>query len=308
MNGMELSKNYYYEVLEPRIRSRCPRCLDRIAVGLFGYGSQCLGFDDEVSRDHDWGLRVCILLSGEDYPTLYRDLEAVLREAPSQHRGVETSWESLGTRGGVLETDEWFRDLWDGKEIPRRPVDWLAIREHELLLATNGEIWHDGPGEVTQLRRSLAYYPEDVWKKRVAAKCAEISQSSGNVSRSLKRGDTVAAWFALGRFARDAMQMWFLLNGKYAPFYKWLYRAFKDLPTLPEQMPEDILHLAGPMPHAERGRTATRILGETRKAMDLRFPFTTACERFYHVAYAIQESITDAEVRSCGGVWDQIDP
>lgn len=308
MNGLELSKSYYYEMLEPRIRSRCPHLLERMAVGLFGHGSQCLGFDDAISQDHDWGPRVCLLLNDEDYPKLRPDLEAALAEAPSDYHGFKTSWEWLDSRGGVLKINDWFRQLLECKEIPEQPADWLPIREHQLLWATNGEIWHDGLGEVTELRRTLSHYPEAVWMARVAAKCAEISQSSGNVKRSFQREDTVAAWFALHYFAKHAMQIWFLLNRQYAPFYKWLHRAFLDLPELPDGLDEDILLLASSQSLAEKERATTRTLATTRKAISARFPSTSKLEQFWEVAYAIHESIPDSKVRDCGGVWDHVEP
>ena len=229
-----MSKSYYYEILEPRIHSDCPQCLERIAVGLFGPGSQCLGFGDEISRDHDWGLRVCILLNDEDYRNLSADLERVLKESPQSYQGLKTSWEWMGPRGGVLNTKKWFDSLLDEKGIPKSPVDWLSIAEHCLLLATNGEIWHDALGEVTELRRYLSYYPEEVWKKRVAFKCAAIGQSGGNVERTVQRRDNVTASIALHHFIKEVMQIWFLLNRTYAPFYKRLFRAFTQLNEVPD--------------------------------------------------------------------------
>ena len=307
MNGLELSRGFYHEVLEPRIRSDCPQSMDRIAAGLFGHGSQCLGFDDDISRDHDWGPRACILLNDEDYLSLGPGLKNVLGNAPEEYRGFRVSHDWLGPRGGVLNTREWFTGLLGGRAIPARPADWLPIQEHELLWATNGEIWHDGPGEVAGLRKYLGYYPEEVWKKRLAEKCAAIDQSGANVERSLARKDTVAAWLSLGRLASQVMQVWFLLNREYAPFYKWLSRAFSQLPDLPGGLSEDILLLADRGSACDGQETVRRILQVTRHAIDERFPSVMECGRFHQVANRIYEGIEDPEIRS-SSIWDGVSP
>lgn len=44
-----------------------PEIAEKAAAGLVGYGSECLGFDDEISRDHDYGPSFCIWLPREIY-------------------------------------------------------------------------------------------------------------------------------------------------------------------------------------------------------------------------------------------------
>ena len=52
MNGLELSRAFYETYGLPMLRTQFPELLPLLAVGLIGSGSECFGFDDEVSRDH----------------------------------------------------------------------------------------------------------------------------------------------------------------------------------------------------------------------------------------------------------------
>ena len=54
MKGLELSREYYEKFGKPMLTENFPELLDKIAVGLCGSGSECFGFDDELSRDHDF--------------------------------------------------------------------------------------------------------------------------------------------------------------------------------------------------------------------------------------------------------------
>ena len=53
--GLELAEAYYKAYGQEMLRTKFPQVIGQTAVGLAGYGSECLGFDDEVSMDHDYG-------------------------------------------------------------------------------------------------------------------------------------------------------------------------------------------------------------------------------------------------------------
>ena len=63
MKGLELARGYFYDECLPRLRRELPAVLPHLAAGLVGEGSDCFGYDDHVSRDHDWGPGFCIWLS-----------------------------------------------------------------------------------------------------------------------------------------------------------------------------------------------------------------------------------------------------
>ena len=60
MKGMELSKAYFEEYGREMIDSRLSMYREYMAVGLVGEGSECFGFDDQLSTDHDFGPAFCI--------------------------------------------------------------------------------------------------------------------------------------------------------------------------------------------------------------------------------------------------------
>ena len=53
MKGLDLAESYFRELGRPMIHERFPEYEDRIAAGFVGPGSECYGFDDEVSRDQN---------------------------------------------------------------------------------------------------------------------------------------------------------------------------------------------------------------------------------------------------------------
>ena len=63
MKGLELSRLFYEELVKPMLEQKFAAYVPRIAAGLVGEGSQCFGYDDEISRDHDWGASICLWLT-----------------------------------------------------------------------------------------------------------------------------------------------------------------------------------------------------------------------------------------------------
>jgi hypothetical protein len=236
MKGLELCENYFREEGLSLFNRDFSFLIDRMAVGLVGDGSDCFGFDDEFSRDHDWGPGFCIWLNESDYRSFSQDLEAALQRLPSNFRGYGPRSVSVwgSDRIGVFEISEFYSRFIGLKRIPATLDEWLIIPENNLATCTNGRVFHDPLGEFTSWRKSLlGFYPEDVRLKKIAARCMTCGQSGQyNYPRCLKRKEFFAAQYAETKFCSDIISMVFLLNRKYSPFYKWMLRALKSLDLL----------------------------------------------------------------------------
>ncbi|NVN93260.1 MAG: DUF4037 domain-containing protein [Desulfuromonadales bacterium] len=236
MNGLELCERYFIEVGLPMLAATFPSHVDRIAAGLVGEGSECLGFDDELSRDHDWGPSFCLWLSRDDHleigPALRDEINRLPRDFEGTPARSESAWGS--GRTGVFEVGSFYRRFIGLDHPPTSLREWRAIPEGNLAVATSGKIFRDPSGEFTDFReRLLAFYPEDIRLKKIAARCMSMAQAGQyNYPRCIHRGEAVAAEYAKSQFAADAISMVFLLNRCYRPFYKWMHRALKGLPLL----------------------------------------------------------------------------
>ncbi|MBR0507623.1 MAG: DUF4037 domain-containing protein [Clostridia bacterium] len=237
MNGLELSERFYLECGKPMLEAQFPDLLPYLAVGLFGSGSECFGFDDELSRDHDFEPGFLLLLPGEDVvdrKEAFR-LERAYAKLPKEFLGFPRSAVAPvgGARHGVIRTAEFFKDKVGSPDGVLTVRQWLTVPEHALAEAVNGRLFFDGYGEVARIRASLAHYPEDIRRKKLAGNLLLMAQAGQyNYLRCLKHGETGAAQLAVAEFVRSAMHAAFLLNGAYEPYYKWSFRAMRRLPKL----------------------------------------------------------------------------
>ena len=114
MKGLELARAYYREFGEPMLRERFPELLPLVAAGLCGSGSECWGFDDAISEDHDFEPGFCLFLPGEavvDRKAAF-ELERAYAKLPKEFMGYRRQAVSPvgGARHGVIRTADFMMD------------------------------------------------------------------------------------------------------------------------------------------------------------------------------------------------------
>nr|MCR5732119.1 DUF4037 domain-containing protein [Sphaerochaetaceae bacterium] len=114
-----------------------------------------------------------------------------------------------------------------------RECDWFSLDHACLKTATNGEVFRDDLGVFSAFRNYLlGYYPDRVWKSRIAEKLHEYAAAlQVNYARCMTRGDVVTANLCKARGVSAAMELFFLMKREYPPYYKWTFRALKELDT-----------------------------------------------------------------------------
>ena len=165
MNGLEISERYFWDHGYPLIEQKFGLYKERIATGLVGEGSECFGFDDEISRDHDWGPRFCLWLNKQDYQEIGLRLKKELASLPAEYEGIEpgetTEWGK--NRAGVFEIGGFYKRFIGFDHIPTELKDWRVLNEIQLAACTNGKVFTDPLGEFTRFRLALKnFYPEDI--------------------------------------------------------------------------------------------------------------------------------------------------
>ena len=237
MNGLELAEKFYIEYGEPMLRDGFSGVLPYIAVGLAGSGSECLGYDDGISEDHDFEAGFCIFLPDEstvDRKTAFA-LERAYSRLPREFMGYKRPPLSPvgGNRHGVIRMSDFFKSKTGSPDGCLTLSEWMSVPESAILEAVNGRVFYDGLGKFTEIREGLSRMPEDIRLKKLAGELLLAAQSGQyNYSRSIKRGDSAAAQMSVFEFAKSVIHIAFLLNGRYMPYYKWAFRALSELPRL----------------------------------------------------------------------------
>jgi hypothetical protein len=244
--GIELSSLFYNEVVQPILNAEFPGLA--YSAALIGDGSEVLGFDTEMSSDHDWGPRLLLFLTEEDYADLKQKIEETLRQRlPHTFRGYSTNFSPPNPNDNSTQTLEsiesgpvnhrvaihtlrGFVQAHLGFDLQNTitPADWLTFPEQKLRTLVAGAVYRDGIGLQT-MRDRFAYYPRDVWLYLMAAEWNRISQEDHLMGRAGYVGDEIGSAIIGARLVRDLMRLCFLMERQYAPYPKWFGTAFSLL-------------------------------------------------------------------------------
>lgn len=253
VNHIERCRDFYEIYGAPMIHEKFSDYESRIAVGLVGEGSDCFGFEDAISTDHDFEIGFCMWLTEKDYDAIGTSLNQAYEELVAVH-GAEF-WKSepkaevnrfIGSRRGAFRISSFYEKIL-GVAISDESVTeplwderiWYGMEEQKLATAVNGQVFRDDAGVFTGIRNILkAGYPERVWRLRLAAALHDFSQyAQSNYARMMARKDIVTARMCVAKGMESAMEITYLLNKTYAPYYKWQRKGMERLTVLQEIIP-----------------------------------------------------------------------
>ncbi len=302
MKGMELARKYYEEYGAPMIKKQFGSYEKYLAIGLVGEGSECYGYDDEISRDHDFGPKFCIWLPQEIDEIIGEKLNRAYQSLPRTYQGYTRNETAEGTRRvGVHSIEGFYRRYTGCTGIPQNNREWFKIPESFLSTATNGEIFIDSLGTFSQIRKGLqGFYPKDVVKKKLASRVAVMAQSGQyNYLRAMKRKDYEAGYMACSEFVQSTLGAVYLLNQRYMPFYKWAFRMAKELPQLKNitQKLIDLTILNDWEQGKEKIHKMEEISSDLAKELRIQGFSKTKDDFLYEHSVEIMESIGDNQLR-----------
>ena len=230
--GRQMFEDFYYEYGEPMLREKFPMFLDKIAIGKAGEGSDCFGFDDKFSLDHDFGPGFCMWVTRETYEQIGEKLQEEYNKLPMTFRGVtRNNMETGKGRVGVCIIEDFYKRILGVETLPETLEEWSKIEEFALAAATNGWVLKDAEGKFSGIRKQLsAYYPDAIWKAKIGQSLYHVSQyGQYNYGRMARRADIVTSEQCRSGFIKNVMELVYLLNRTYAPYYKWMFKGMEKL-------------------------------------------------------------------------------
>lgn len=239
LNGLERAE-FIFKYSSEFLKEMFPNLYNRSCFALVGTGSECLGFDDSTSEDHDFSSRCQLFLNKDDYNLYQENLNKVFKiflsslkeKLITENNLIKNIAENMNLE--IISISDFYKYYTLFENGPRTIYEYRKVPMDLLCVATNGKVFMDNLGEFSKIRnRLLEFYPEDIRLKKIAFQLNKMAQSGQyNYNRMLKRDDIVASNIAQAEFVNHYLNLVHLLNRKYMPFYKWAYKSASTLPIL----------------------------------------------------------------------------
>lgn len=228
--GIALSRDYFFDVVSPILARRFPQL--PYSAGRLGSGSDVLGFDDAVSRDHDWGLRLSLFVPDDVISEVDQELERLL---PQRFQGLPirfafTGQTAPGHHVEVTSVPEFLHERLGFD--PRAGVsarDWLSLSGQAALEVVAGPIFAETSDELASARRALEWYPDDVWRYVLACDWIRVEQELPLMGRAADVDDDTGSRIIAARLVHHVMHMAFMVERRWPPYSKWFGSCFRTL-------------------------------------------------------------------------------
>lgn len=235
LRGAELARGFFTEAVEPLLARAVPGL--RYAAGRLGRGSDVLGLDDAVSRDHDWGCRLTLLVDEQDrdqVPLVSRILGDGL---PERFAGFPVRFPVTGDSSVTHRVDVATVAGFTTGILGVNPaaglsaLDWLCLTGQSVLEVTAGPVFTDRTSSLGLVCALLAWYPPDVERYALAGGWQQLCQLMPFVGRAAEAGDELGSRLLSAKLAGDLVWLAFALSRRWAPYAKWRGIVFRSLPV-----------------------------------------------------------------------------
>jgi hypothetical protein len=233
--GAELARRFFTDVVAPLLSQAVPGL--GYAAARLGSGSDVLGLDDEMSRDHDWGCRLTLLVD-EDARDQVPRISRLLAEGLPERFGefpvrFPVTWDPSVSHKVEVATVADFTASRLGVDPTRglSALDWLIVTGQSVLEVTAGPVFTDRTRTLAAVRKLLAWYPPDVERYVLAAGWQRLCQLLPMVGRTAESGDRLGSRLLSARLAEDLLWLAFALSRRWAPYAKWRGTVFRSLPV-----------------------------------------------------------------------------
>ena len=252
--GMDLAEAFFREIIEPLVGEYHPQL--EYTAALIGSGSEVLGFDSEMSTDHDWGPRCMLFLRPQDLQAEREKIHFLLSSGiPPVFMGFSTNFTEPDPKDGgtqalepvthgpirhrveMFTLSQYFENyLGLDPGVKLEPVDWLVLPHQKLRAVCAGRVFRDDLG-FEEIRERLSWYPRDIWLYVMACCWKRIGQEEHLMGRAGWAGDEIGSSLIGSRLVRDVMRLAFFMERKYPPYAKWFGSAFAELACAREMTP-----------------------------------------------------------------------
>jgi len=211
IKGLELSESFFNEKKALLFKKIPSNAIEYITIGLFGFGSECYGVDDEISEDHDFDQGFIILVEDSVPLTDFLKIKQAYDCLPKLYKRFCLLNQ---TKHGVHYMKEYLNYLGVN--------DIKNISDESKALLLNGKLFYQGfASTFANLRYDIRKNSNYDFLIDLSLKALEINKYIPyNLKRSLDRGDLYTFKSLKNNLVNHLIEFYYIYHKMYLPHDK----------------------------------------------------------------------------------------